>query len=148
MAENHLKHKKESGFNFILKILEDPFYLEKKCKLIIIGKLDEEHKKKLNIDYINFEDNYSNNTLFLKILYSASDLIIAPDTLATFNQVVLEANSCETPAISFSDTGVSDTIEHKSSGYISKIKDATDLNNGVKWCLEEIKKNNYLGFLS
>ena len=81
----------------------------------------------------------------LRILYSSSDLILAPDILATFNQVVLEANSCQTPAISFSNTGTSDIIEHKNTGYLSKFNDAEDLNNGIKWCLKEIKNNNYLG---
>jgi glycosyltransferase involved in cell wall biosynthesis len=143
-AANGTKEKRK-GFDFLLKILDDPFYINNKCKLIIIGKLDQEHKKKLKIDYINFADNYSNNSLLLRILYSSSDLILAPDILATFNQVVLEANSCQTPAISFSNTGTSDIIEHKNTGYLSKFNDAEDLNNGIKWCLKEIKNNNYLG---
>ena len=46
---------------------------------------------------------------------------------------------------SSNDTGTSDIIEHKKTGYLSKLNDVNDLNNGIKWCLEEIKKNNYLG---
>ncbi len=143
-AANGTKDQRK-GFDYLIKILEDPFYKKNNCKLIIIGKLNEEHKKRLKIDYINFTDHYTNNPLFLRMLYSASDLILAPDTLATFNQVMLEGNSCQTPAICFDNTGSSDIIEHKKTGYLSKYRDAEDLNNGIKWCLEEIKNNNYLG---
>lgn len=143
-AANGTKEKRK-GFELLLKILDDPFYINNRCKLIIVGKLDQEHKKKLKIDYINFAENYSGNSLLHRALYSASDLILAPDTLATFNQVVLEGSSCQTPAISFNNTGTADIIEHKNTGYLSKLNDTDDLNNGIKWCLKEIKNKNYLG---
>lgn len=123
------------GFNFLLKALE---YLNiTDLHLIVIGNLSEIHKRIIPINFSVFDKiKYTDLNLLIKI-YSASDLIVAPSILESFGQVVVEAASCNVPAVIFDNTGLADIVEHKKTGYIAKYKNYKDLANGIKWCLNE-----------
>jgi glycosyltransferase involved in cell wall biosynthesis len=127
------------GFEFLLKAIE---LLEiKDLHLIIVGQLSNYHKNIIPIDFTVFDKINPQNIILLRRIYSASDLIVAPSTLESFGQVVVEAASCNVPAVVFQNTGLSNVIEHKKTGYIAKYKDYKDLSNGIRWCL----KKKYVG---
>ena len=82
------------------------------------------------------------NPTELKLIYSACDLILAPSSLEAFGQVALEGASCGIPTVAFNETGITDIIEHKYNGYLSKYMDQDDFNEGINWILQNIKNDN------
>ena len=48
---------------------------------------------------------------------------------------VLESLSCGTPVVGFEVGGVPDMIRHKENGYLAKYKNAGDIVEGIKFCL-------------
>ena len=137
---------KRKGFDYILKILDDPYYKNNNFILLFIGEMDSETKNKIQIKFKNFLLNTTDNEIIFRILYSAADLFLIPSTLEALGQTAIESGSCSTPVIGFKNTGVAQVIDHKKNGYLSNYCDVDDLNNGVKWCIREIEeKNNLLG---
>lgn len=77
------------------------------------------------------------------LVYNAADVFIAPSLAEAFGYVVMEALSCGTPVVGFNVGGIRDMISHKENGYLAKYKDAADVSEGIKFCLQ----NNIKGYL-
>ena len=133
-AEN-LEHKRK-GFNLIKNILSD--IINKDNILVIFGRISKDHFKGLDISKIIFLNEIKSNTLDLKSIYSASDLFIAPSIQESFGQTVLEAASCCLPSICFENNGISEIIDHKINGYVSKYQNIEDFKFGINWCLDHL----------
>jgi len=99
--------------------------------------LNEAKNFEINFKYFK---NIAPNSYDLKLLYSASDLLLVPSSLESFGQLALEAMSCGIPTVCFDKTGVVDIIDHLKTGYISKENSISDFINGINWCLD--KKNS------
>jgi len=76
-------------------------------------------------------DEYATN-----LMYNAADLFVAPSLAEVFGYVILESLRCGTPVVAFNTGGIPDLIKHKSNGYLANYKDAEDLANGIKYCLD------------
>lgn len=127
------------GFNFLLKAIQ--ILNSKDLHLIVIGSLSRSHRKIIPISFSVFKEINSRDINFLRKIYSAVDVIVAPSVLESFGQVVVEAASCNVPAVVFKNTGLANIIKHKKTGYIAEYKNYKDLANGVNWCLKKKKKN-------
>jgi glycosyltransferase involved in cell wall biosynthesis len=77
------------------------------------------------------------------LVYNAADVFIAPSLAEAFGYVVMEALSCGTPVVGFNVGGIPDMISHKENGYLAKYKDAADVTEGIKYCLQ----NRIKGYL-
>ncbi len=77
------------------------------------------------------------------LVYNAADVFIAPSLAEAFGYVVMEALSCGTPVVGFNVGGIPDMVHHKENGYLAKYKDATDVCEGIKFCLH----NNLKGYM-
>ena len=77
------------------------------------------------------------NDEFLRIVYSAADVVVMPSRLETFGQVALEAIACGSPVGAFNTSGLRDVISHKVTGYLAKPYESKSLANGISWCLKE-----------
>ncbi|MGN6542273.1 MAG: glycosyltransferase [Ginsengibacter sp.] len=75
--------------------------------------------------------------------YNAADLFIAPSLADNLPTTILESLSCGTPVVGFDVGGIPDMIKDKENGYLAKYKDAYDIYEGIKFCLE----NNLKGYL-
>lgn len=131
------------GFKYIDNSLNKILKKRKDFELIIVGKKRGFTNKPYPFKFI---DHISGNTTELRLLYSACDILLAPSIMEAFGQVASEASSCGTPTVAFNDTGLSDIIEHKKNGYLSKYLDENDFLNGIEWLLEnsydkDIRKN-------
>jgi len=71
------------------------------------------------------------------LAYNAADVFIAPSLAETFGLVILEAILCGTPAVGFKIGGIPDIINHKKNGYLANYKDASDLAEGIIYCLKK-----------
>jgi glycosyltransferase involved in cell wall biosynthesis len=128
------------GFNFLLKAIEELNI--KNLHLIVVGKLSDFHRRVIPINFTVFDEIKYTEIDFLIKIYSASDLIVVPSVMESFGQVVVEAASCNVPAVVFNNTGLTDIVQHKKNGYVAKFKNYKDLANGIRWCLKknELKK--------
>jgi len=119
------------GFN---KYLEAIKKLDKtKHFLCFFGKLDSKIIENLGFEYKNFGTLY--DVTSLRILYSASNVFIAPSIQEAFGKTLVEAMACGTPVVCFDATGPKDIITHKVDGYKAKPFKGEDLANGIEWVL-------------
>jgi len=137
---------KRKGFDILINVLNNDTFKKNKYRLIIIGNISSDDKRKIPIPYSNYLLNTTDNELIFKVIYSAADLLIIPSRLESFGQTIIEAGSCNTASIGFNNTGVQQAIIHKKSGYLANINDKKDLFNGINWCFKEMEdKNNQIG---
>ena len=128
------------GFKFIDNSLKKILEQRNDFELIVVGKNKGIENKPYKFKII---DNISGqNTNELRLLYSACDILLAPSLMEAFGQVASEASSCGTPTVAFNDTGLSDIINHKKNGYLSKYLDQDDFTKGVEWLLSNIENEN------
>jgi glycosyltransferase involved in cell wall biosynthesis len=78
------------------------------------------------------------------LVYNATDVFVTPSLADNFPTTVLECQACGTPVVGFDVGGIPDMIKHKDNGYLAKYKDADDLANGIKFCLETKIKGRLL----
>ena len=129
------------GFLLLENILNN---LEKDNKILIIfGRNSKKLDKIGKINKIHFNE-LSPNSVDLKILYSASDIFLAPSIQESFGQTVLEAAGCCLPSVCFSNNGISEIIDHKKNGYIAKENDINDFNIGIEWCLKNLNQKTMM----
>ena len=124
---------KNKGFDLLVSALE--IIYKKKIiddfNLVVFG--EDSPKNKLYFDFPILFKGYFKEDINLSTLYSAADLMIAPSRVEAFGQTALEAQSCKVPVIAFDNSGVSEIIQHKKTGYLSKSYDLEDLVNGIIW---------------
>lgn len=71
----------------------------------------------------------------LALIYSASDVFVAPYVEDNLPNTVLECMACGTPVVAFGIGGMLDVIEHKVHGYLARPYDVGDLKTGIEWAL-------------
>jgi glycosyltransferase involved in cell wall biosynthesis len=124
------------GFGKYLRAIN---YLNKdKYLLCFFGNLDKNVTEKLQFEYKYFGFLYDN--ISLRLLYSASNVFVAPSIMEAFGKTIAESMSCGTPAVCFDTAGPKDIVTHKVDGYLAKPFDAIDLANGIEWV---VNSENY-----
>jgi len=127
------------GFMYIKNYLDNSSNRGEEILLLNVGKNNVIKIK--NCEILNINETFNGQSDKLKLYYSASDILLAPSILEAFGQVAIEASSCGTPSIGFENTGISDAIKHKETGYLAKYMDQSDFNNGLNWIINELSKN-------
>jgi glycosyltransferase involved in cell wall biosynthesis len=107
--------------------------------LIIFGGIDKNIYSQIDFKIHHFD--LINDDKILQELYSAADVMIVPSILETFGLTALEALACGTPVVAFKNTGLSDIVEHKKTGYLAEALNAKDLADGINWVLKNSYKN-------
>ena len=79
----------------------------------------------------HLRDEYS-----IALIYNAADVFIAPSLADNLPTTILESLNCGTAVVGFNVGGIPDMIKHKQNGYLAKYKDAIDISEGIKFCLE------------
>ena len=122
------------GFNKYLKAVEK-LHDKSKYFLLFFGRLDESLVRKLGLNYKDL--GYLNDTISLRLAYSAADIFVAPSIMEAFGKTLAEAMACGTAVVAFNATGPKDIVDHKINGYLTKPFDTIDLANGIEWALED-----------
>ncbi len=68
--------------------------------------------------------------------YNAADAIIVPSLEDNLPNTIMEALSCGTPVVGFKTGGIPEMIDHEQNGYLSEVRSAESLAQGVRWVLE------------
>ena len=130
-------HFQRKGMDIIQDIFKKELINLDKIQVLVLGRNNLEIENVRSIKYFGYlNDEFTS----LRLIYSASDLLLMPSRLESFGQMALEAGSCGTPTVSFEKTGTADIVKHKYSGYLSKYLDTKDFSYGVEWCLNNEKQ--------
>jgi glycosyltransferase involved in cell wall biosynthesis len=117
-----------------LKILsEDENFIN--ITILIFGKANKE-KISAEIPFKTVFTGHLGDEYSTSLVYNAADVFVAPSLADNLPTTILESLSCGTPVVGFNVGGIPDMISHKTNGYLAKYKDATDLADGIKFCLK------------
>ncbi len=117
-----------------LKILQQGENI-KNVTILIFGS---GYKKEIE-DAIPFETKFVghlNDEYSTMLVYNAADVFVAPSLADNLPTTVLESLSCGTPVVGFNVGGIPDMVRHKENGYLARYKDANDISEGIKFCIE------------
>lgn len=70
------------------------------------------------------------------LVYNAADVFVVPSLADNQPTIVQESLSCGTPVVGFNTGGIPDMITHKQNGYLAEYKNAGDIVEGIKYCLQ------------
>jgi len=126
-----------------LKILRDSYYenIENMIQILVFG--EKSNKKYINNLPVDFLGTFS-DTLSLRVIYSAADVMVVPSIQEAFGQTASEAHACATPVVAFKVGGLVDIVSHKETGYLANPYNPTSLAYGIHWCLENEDRNRKL----
>lgn len=80
----------------------------------------------------------------LSVIYNSADVFLAPYKDDNLPNTVLEAMACGTPCVAFNSGGISDIIEHKFNGYLTKENTREELVNGITWFMNDFNRHQLL----
>ncbi|MBS1509692.1 MAG: glycosyltransferase [Bacteroidetes bacterium] len=132
------------GWPYLQKALEllhqDEAY--QNCQVVIFGS----GYNKAIADSIPFPAKfmgYLGDEYSTMLVYNAADVFIVPSVQDNQPTTVQESLCCGTAVVGFNVGGIPDMISHKQNGYLAAYKNAADITEGVKYCLQ----NNVKGYM-
>ncbi|MCH5244224.1 MAG: glycosyltransferase [Lentimicrobiaceae bacterium] len=132
------------GFDKLLQALEylikNQKILPQQLHLVLFGgiKHPEQIFKSIPITY-TYKGTINENSLLAK-LYSAADILISASSYETFGQTLIEAQACGCLPVSYNNSGQTDIIRHKETGYLAEYPSIESLADGILWGITEGKK--------
>lgn len=134
---------RRKGFGSLLSALQLLDKQGAEANLVVFGA--SESDLPMQFEHINVHFvGYISDTDTLVTLYNMADLMVVPSLTENLSCAIMESLSCATPVCCFNIGGNGDMVEHQVNGYLAKEKDAADLAQGIRWCLD----NNRDGALS
>lgn len=121
------------GFQYLIEALQ--YLPEEGYQVVCFGEAPEDKR----ITLPNIPVRYLGTIREEEVLaewYSIADVFVSPSLQEGFGYTVCEALACGTPVATFAVGGLLDQIVHKKNGYLAKTRDAKDLAEGIKYCIE------------
>lgn len=127
------------GFELLSAALAKLQESELQFGLITFGKQSSEEDQ--NLRYPVYAMGHLYDTISLRTVYSAADVIVVPSRIESLGQTALEANACETPAIAFDNSGLTEIVKDQKTGWLVKAFDVEALANAIKALLvDDVKR--------
>jgi glycosyltransferase involved in cell wall biosynthesis len=136
---------KRKGFDYLLEalqILDNKISTEQKERIeviivshLVLKSFNDIPFQKKHLDYIK-------DYRLLSLLYQATDVFVNSSIEDSGPMMVSEALACGTPVVGFDMGIVNNMVINDYNGYKAKLKDSTDLANGIKTILE-LSKQEY-----
>ncbi|MFZ4596601.1 MAG: glycosyltransferase, partial [Verrucomicrobiaceae bacterium] len=103
--------------------------------LLVAGRngrllIDKQPFPAVNIGYLR-------DDLTLALAYQAADLFVCPSVEDGGPMMIAEAMMCSTPVVAFHSGMAPDLIRHLANGYLARIRDASDLAEGLLFLLSQ-----------
>lgn len=102
---------------------------------LLIGKWSEEIKEQLALPATVLP--FTTDQKQMSIYYQAADVFVIPSLQENLPNMIMEAMACATPCVGFEVGGIPEMIQHQSTGYVARLKDANDLAAGIVYCLSD-----------
>ena len=126
------------GFASLLSALQTLDKQEFESNLVVFGASESDLPMQFEHIKVHFI-GYVSDTDLLVTLYNLADVMVVPSLTENLSCAIMESLSCATPVCCFAIGGNGDMVEHQQNGYLAKEKDAEDLAQGIRWCLENNK---------
>ena len=101
-------------------------------ELVLIGFGKGDFSPDIKKYFTTLALGYIGSPQLKSLVYSCADVFVFPTIADNLPNVVLESMACGTPVISFDVGGIPDMIKHLGTGYMAKLKDVSDLTQGIK----------------
>ncbi|MDO6445479.1 glycosyltransferase family 4 protein [Colwellia sp. 1_MG-2023] len=128
--------KKEKGVPELLAAFKQ-INQNNKVKLFILGSDEENLSEQLNainnLHYLGFIPNTED-------YYSFADVLCLPSHREGFGNVIIEAASCQLPALASNIYGLSDAVEHNGSGILHPVKDEQAIATAMQSLIDNPEK--------
>jgi glycosyltransferase involved in cell wall biosynthesis len=111
-------------------------------ELVIVGATKPETPPDLGMK-IHYMGNMGDETSQV-LLYSASDVLVAPSMQENLSNTVMESLSCGTPVVAFNIGGMPDMIDNQKNGYLADPFNSDDLADGIMWVIGNKERHNKL----
>lgn len=118
------------GLKYIVSAIEnlDP---NEFC-VVSFGRIDHSSLDRISkFDSLHFGP--VNDSRLIRQIYSSSDIYLFPSIFEAFGKTVVEAQLCGTPVIVFDNSGPSEIVIHKKTGYVAKSFCTDDLIQGIRF---------------
>ncbi|UBM58906.1 glycosyltransferase [Marinilongibacter aquaticus] len=125
------------GFKYLLESLS---YLQN-VYFLVIGSVKEQNI--LETEQLIFLGHVS-STERLRWVYNAASVFVIPSLQDNLPNTILESFACGTPVVGFDNSGISEMISHKETGYLARNRDAKDLANGIDWIVLQNEKSRFI----
>ncbi len=99
------------------------------CKLVIVGQLNEEHKRLLTLHGIQFENKFNLSQQEVIDEYTKCDILTFISTFEGFGMPIIEANWVERPVIAGNNSSMIDVA--KDAAFLVDASDVSDIRNGI-----------------
>ncbi|EMK6668400.1 glycosyltransferase [Vibrio fluvialis] len=106
---------------------------KKDLHILFFGNFNSSIFDSLGVEYTSF--GFVNDSLTLQLIYSASDVFVAPSKMEAFGKTIGEAMACNTPVVAFNFSGPIDLIDHLDNGYLATPFSYEDLAKGIEYIL-------------
>jgi glycosyltransferase involved in cell wall biosynthesis len=112
-------------------------------ELVVVGQMAPRKPPDLGfpVRYLG----HLHDDISLRLIYSAADGVAIPSRCENLPNIGLEANACGTPVVAFDVGGLPELVQHQKTGYLAKAFDLVDLATGIRWVIEDPKRNATLG---
>lgn len=120
------------GFFYLKQALQ---YLDSAQYVTVVfgnGDRDSEVEDHMKVYYMGIVDQEDK----LRLIYTASDVFVAPSLQDNYPSTVLEAMACKTPVAAFSIGGMTDLIVHKKNGCLVTERKADKLAEAIIFCAQ------------
>ncbi len=127
------------GFDFLVDALvniKEKVDLDK-VHLVLIGQIKSDKDFPATLPVSTTKLGGVDEAMLPKI-YSSADVLVAPSLYETFGQTIIEAQSCGCVPVCFNNSGQTDIIIHKETGYLAEYLSVESLGNGIIWALNEV----------
>lgn len=148
-------HENDFVYGFIGRITRDKginellhafFSLDNNCKLLLIGKIEDESHidpSLLNMAEISCNVIFTGEVADVEKYFATIDVLILPSYREGFGNVVIEAEAMGTPVIVSDIPGPIDAMKDKVTGMIVPVKDVLELKKAMNSIKLEIFEKNY-----
>ncbi len=136
---------KRKGFDYLQKALK---LLSEKIKnenlhLVVFGNSEDFETSSLPLK-VKMLGKLNEDASMVE-MYNCADVFVGPSLEDNLPNTFVESLSCGTPVVGFNVGGIPDIVVHKKNGFLAKALDSKDLAEGIKWCIEDKKRNKKLG---
>jgi len=76
-----------------------------------------------------------NDESTIALLNAAADVSVVPSIQEALSYAAMESMACGTPCVAFGQGGITDVIDHMTTGYLARPYESGDLAHGIDWVL-------------
>lgn len=116
------------------KLKEKDTQLAANLGIVVVGNRAEDIRSLFPFPV--YAINYVSNEKQMARLYNAVDAYVTPSLEDNLPNTIMEALFCGVPCVGFRVGGIPEMIDHKRNGYLAEARNADDLAEGIRFCLD------------